>query len=126
MLKTIAITLALTFAASSVGATPMLDAKGKCRDNGKFVSSAMCKAAAPAAAASGSYTLDAKGHCHDAKGKMAKKEMCAGSATASAAAPAAPAASATSMASAAGGPKCVKGQRCGNACISVKDKCHKP
>ena len=26
----------------------------------------------------------------------------------------------------AGGPHCVKGKRCGNACISVKLICHKP
>ena len=25
----------------------------------------------------GPYKLDAKGKCHDAKGRMAKKEMCA-------------------------------------------------
>lgn len=50
----------------------------KCRDaKGHFMK---CDAAAaPAASAkpdAGAYKLDAKGKCHDAKGKMAKKEMC--------------------------------------------------
>jgi hypothetical protein len=34
-----------------------------------------CGAAAPMSPMAG-YKLDAKGKCHDAKGKMAKKEMC--------------------------------------------------
>lgn len=97
-----------------------------CKDaKGKFIK---CAAAAPA---SGSYSLDARGNCHDATGKMAKKAMC-GSATPPAAPPALPAAPAktSSRASAmpspvAGGPDCKKGKRCGNTCISVKDVCHK-
>ena len=48
MLKTLALTLALTFAAGSVSAAPALDAKGKCRDNGKFVAASMCKVSATA------------------------------------------------------------------------------
>ena len=92
-----------------------------CRDaKGKFMK-------CPTAEASASYSLDAKGNCHDAKGKMAKKTLCA-------AAPGAPSAAAStgamaSLASpstaAAGGPQCKKGKRCGNSCISVKDVCHK-
>ena len=53
MLRTLAVAAALAFAASSVSAAAALDAKGKCRDNGKFVAAALCK---PAAAA---------GHCRD-------------------------------------------------------------
>ena len=51
MIKTLAITVAIAFAASSAAAAPMLDAQGKCRDGGKFVAASMCKkpAAAPAA-----------------------------------------------------------------------------
>ncbi|MFI5268977.1 MAG: hypothetical protein ACHQ7M_16500 [Chloroflexota bacterium] len=93
-----------------------------CKDaKGKFTK-------CPVAEASASYTLDAKGNCHDAKGKMAKKTMCAASTTttATATAPAGGSAMAsTTTTAAAGGPKCVKGKRCGNACISVKDVCHK-
>jgi hypothetical protein len=97
---------------------------GICKDaKGKFM-----KCPAPAAA-SASYTLDAKGNCHDAKGKMAKKAMCAGAVTTTAAvAPAStfPKVSSTTTAMASGsGPICRKGKRCGNACISVKDTCHK-
>jgi hypothetical protein len=67
------------------------------------------------------YSMDAKGNCHDSAGKMAKKAMCAAPAAPTAATPMA---SAAPMA-AAGGPNCKKGKRCGNACISVKDVCHK-
>jgi hypothetical protein len=37
-----------------------------------------------------------------------------------------PVAAAAPMAATAGGPKCVKGKRCGNACIAVTKICHKP
>ena len=43
-----------------------------------------------------------------------------------AAAAAAPMASTAPMAATAGGPKCVKGKRCGNACIAISKICHKP
>lgn len=36
--------------AGSAGAAPKLDAAGKCRDGGKFVAAALCKAPAPVAA----------------------------------------------------------------------------
>jgi len=56
--------------------------------------------------------------CRDAKGKFIKCP------------PPAPAAStvgkpASAIAGASSGPVCKKGKRCGNACISVKDTCHK-
>ncbi len=98
-----------------------------CKDaKGKFTT---CPPAT--ATASASYTLDAKGNCHDAKGKMAKKTMCASAATSTTttAAPAstgAMASSTTTTSTSSGGPKkCVKGKPCGNTCISVKDTCHK-
>ena len=102
-----------------------------CKDQatGKFIK---CPAAT-ASATTGGYALDAKGHCHDAKGKMAKKAMCAGqTASTSTTTMTAPAATGgttttttTTASSSAGGPHCTKGKRCGNACISVKDVCHK-
>jgi hypothetical protein len=48
MLRTIALVSAFTLVASSAFAAPALDAKGKCRDGGKFVAASMCKAPAPA------------------------------------------------------------------------------
>ena len=56
MLRTLAIVTALAFTASAAVSAPALDAKGKCRDGGKFVAASMC--AAPAAAA-GSMTSGA-------------------------------------------------------------------
>ncbi len=112
---------ALTFTLSLAGAA---DAAA-CKDaKGKFA-----KCTAPAAA-SASYALDAKGNCHDAKGKMAKKTMCSAvamamPATAASAPASARVASSPMSTSLAGGPNCKKGKRCGNACISVKDVCHK-
>jgi|GEM_PF-1296247 len=47
--------------AGAAGAAPALDAKGKCRDGGKFVAASMCKA--PAAA----------GKCRDVKTKKFAK-----------------------------------------------------
>ena len=58
--------------------------------------------------------------CRDASGKFTKCPAAA----ASAAKPASATAGSAS-ASAGGGPVCKKGKRCGNACISVKDTCHK-
>jgi hypothetical protein len=52
-------------------------------------------------------TIDAKGNCHDAKGKMAKMEVCK------------PAAS-----PAAGAPNCKKGKPCGKTCIATNKVCH--
>jgi hypothetical protein len=49
MLRTIAFAAAFAFTASAALSAPALDAKGKCRDGGKFVAASMC--AAPAAAA---------------------------------------------------------------------------
>jgi hypothetical protein len=48
MLRTLAIVTAVAFMASAAMSAPALDAKGKCRDGGKFVAASMC--AAPAAA----------------------------------------------------------------------------
>ena len=71
---------------------------------------AFAAALALAAGAASAQKIDAKGHCHDAKGKMAPMSVCK---------PAAPAAAAAT-------PKqCKKGKPCGNTCISVKDTCHK-
>jgi hypothetical protein len=120
MRRALTLIATLAFAVSMAGT---VDAAA-CKDaKGKFT-----KCPAPAAA-SASYTLDAKGNCHDAKGKMAKKAMCPGVASTTAAvAPAStsPKVSSTTTAMASGfGPICKKGKRCGNACISVKDTCHK-
>lgn len=119
MRRTFTLLAAAAFALSLAGfadAAPCKDAKGK------FMK-------CPAAQASASYNLDAKGNCHDATGKMAKKTMCSVNPPV-AAAPAAAPSSKGAMASAApmtssGGPNCKKGKRCGNSCISVKDVCHK-
>lgn len=102
-----------------------------CKDpaTGKFIK---CPAAS-ASTATGGYTLDAKGNCHDARGKMAKKSMCAGqtasattsTTTAPNTAGGATTTTTTTASSSTGGPHCTKGKRCGNACISVKDVCHK-
>lgn len=46
MLRTIAFVTALGFAATTASAAPALDAAGKCRENGKFVSASLCKAPA--------------------------------------------------------------------------------
>lgn len=117
---------ALTFLATMVLALGLANAAAAapCKDAaGKFTK---CPAAA---AATADYSLDAKGNCHDAKGKMAKKSLCAAAPAASAvAAPAAATASTTTKTTttaSSGGPNCTKGKRCGNACISVKDVCHK-
>jgi hypothetical protein len=68
MLKTLILTAALGLLASAAVASPALDAKGKCRDNGRFVAAAMCKAPAPAAA----------GKCRDSKTKRFAKCSAAG------------------------------------------------
>jgi hypothetical protein len=71
MSKTLALVIALAVSATAAQAAE------KCRDaKGKFMK---CPPAAAAAPASG-YKLDAKGNCHDPKGKMAKKAMCAATA----------------------------------------------
>ena len=65
MRRKLGLIVTATFVASLAGAAsaaPALDAKGKCRDGGKFVAAAMCKA--PAA------VKPAK--CRDAKGHFAK------------------------------------------------------
>lgn len=110
-----------------------------CKDpaTGKFMKCAAEATAAPAtttAAAAGGYSLDAGGRCRDAKGRMAKKGLCAGqtvTATTKAVTPAdgggsTVVKSTTTTSVTSDGPHCVKGKRCGNACISVKDVCHKP
>ena len=110
----------LSVAGFANAAAPCKDAKGK------FIK-------CPAAEAAVTYTLDAKGNCHGAKGKLAPKSMCSGAATAASATTSGAPASATSPSKAVastrsastGGPNCTKGKRCGNACISVKEVCHK-
>jgi len=59
--RLIAIAAVALSLASTAGAAPALDAKGKCRDGGKFVAASMCKA--PAAA----------GKCRDVKTKKFAK-----------------------------------------------------
>jgi len=61
MLKALTIAAVLAFASSAASAAPALDAKGKCRDNGKFVAASTCKAPAPA------------GKCRDIKTKKFAK-----------------------------------------------------
>jgi hypothetical protein len=82
--------LALLAAAPSVHAQTV-DKNGRCHGpDGKFAKMEVCKGVKGAAAAAGSttkpaaaadlngpYKLDAKGKCHDAKGKMAAKAKCA-------------------------------------------------
>jgi hypothetical protein len=53
MLRTVAIVVALSVSASAALSAPALDAKGKCRDGGKFVAASMC---ATPAATTGSMT----------------------------------------------------------------------
>jgi len=67
---------------------------------------AIAAALALAAGAASAQTIDAKGNCHDAKGKMAKMEVCK---------PATPS---------AGMPNCKKGKPCGNTCIAMDKVCH--
>ena len=128
MHRTLGLIVTVAFAFSLAGTA----GAASCKDpaTGKFIK---CPATAAAPAAAGGYTLDAKGHCHDAKGKMAKKSMCAGQSTTTSNTAPAPGGGATTTtttstatASSTGGPHCTKGKRCGNACISVKDVCHKP
>jgi hypothetical protein len=57
------------------------------------------------AGAADAQKMDAKGHCHDAKGKMAPMSVCQ---------PAAPAKA----------PQCKKGKACGNTCIAKDKVCH--
>ena len=52
-------------------------------------------------------TIDAKGSCRDANGKMAKMALCK-----------------PTKARAAGPPNCKKGQACGNTCIPIDKVCH--
>jgi hypothetical protein len=67
MLKTLTIAAVLAFSASAASAAPALDAKGKCRDAGKFVAASMCKVTAPA------------GKCRDIKTKKFAKCSAPGS-----------------------------------------------
>ncbi len=64
---------------------------------------------------------DAAGGCRDAKGKFVKCPTPA----AAAAKPASATTGGSAAAPSTGGPNCKKGKRCGNACISVNDVCHK-
>jgi hypothetical protein len=63
-----------------------------------------------AAGVASAQTIDAKGHCHDAKGKMAPMSVCK------------PAAAAETAKKA---PNCKKGKPCGNSCIAMDKVCHK-
>lgn len=60
-----------------------------------------------AAGAASAQRIDAKGHCHDAKGKMAAMSVCK------------PAAAPVKA------PNCKKGKPCGNSCIAMDKVCHK-
>jgi|GEM_PF-1286232 len=64
-------------------------------------------------------SADAASQCRDAKGKFVKCP------TPAAAAGKPAAATVGAAASSGAGPNCKKGKRCGNACISVNDVCHK-
>lgn len=88
MHRTFSLIAAAAVALSLAGAAGV----APCKDptTGKFIKCPPATASAPGAAASaaaGGYTLDAKGHCHDSKGKMAKKSMCSGAATATTSTP---------------------------------------
>ena len=67
-------------------------------------------ALALAAGSVSAQTIDAKGKCHGADGKMAKMDVCK-----PAAAAAAPA---------GGAPNCKKGKPCGKTCIAMDKVCH--
>ncbi len=64
-------------------------------------------AALALASTASAQTIDAKGNCHDAKGKMAKMEVCKPAAV-----------------PATGGPNCKKGKPCGKTCIAMDKVCH--
>jgi hypothetical protein len=70
---------------------------------------AIAAAFALAAGAASAQKIDAKGHCHDAKGKMAPMSVCKPAANAAAAAP----------------KQCKTGKPCGNTCIAKDKVCHK-
>ena len=114
MRKTFAFLVTAAFALSLAGGA----SAAACKDEkGKFT-----KCPAPAAAAAPAKA----GPCKDDKGKFTKCPATGAAANVAATAPAAAAKSSkSSMSSAADGPLCKKGKRCGNACISVNDTCHK-
>ncbi|THD74360.1 MAG: hypothetical protein E7812_18735 [Phenylobacterium sp.] len=60
-----------------------------------------------AAGSASAQKIDAKGHCHDAKGKMASMSVCK------------PADAAKKA------PNCKKGKPCGGSCIAMDKVCHK-
>lgn len=90
--------LALLAIAAPAANAQKLDANGRCHDaKGRFAKAEVCKGAsstpavkpaavtaktapaatpAPAATAPSGYKVDAKGKCRDAKGRMAKKDLC--------------------------------------------------
>jgi hypothetical protein len=67
---------------------------------------AFAAALALAAGSASAQTLDAKGKCHDAKGRRAAMSVCTPTALKKS-------------------PNCKKGKLCGNSCISAKDVRHK-
>lgn len=66
----------------------------------------MSAALALLAGSASAQTVDAKGHCHDAKGRMAAMSVCKPAATTAA-------------------KQCKTGKLCGNACIAKDKVCHK-
>jgi hypothetical protein len=63
MRRTFAVIAIAAFTLSLAGAataTPALDAKGKCRDAGKFVAASMCASPAAAATPSGAHPKNCK------------------------------------------------------------------
>lgn len=64
-----------------------------------------------AAGSVSAQTVDAKGHCHDAKGKMAPMSVCK---------PAKPTTTTTTTTK-----QCKTGKPCGNTCIAKDKVCHK-
>lgn len=69
---------------------------------------AFTAAFALAAGAASAQKIDAKGHCHDAKGKMAAMSVCK------------PTVTATTTTK-----QCKTGKPCGNSCIPKDKVCHK-
>jgi hypothetical protein len=97
MFRTMTTLAALAIFAGSAAAAPMLDAHGKCRDNGKFVSASHCQAMAPGAM--------------PAQASSASAMRTSGAATS----PTMPGAH----------PQCKKGKVCGDSCIAMNKVCHK-
>lgn len=94
MQRLMIIAAAIALAMSAPALAQMVDKNGRCHDAaGRFAKAEVCKSAPKAKVTpmktgaisakaikaepmAAIYKLDAKGMCHDAKGKLAKKDMC--------------------------------------------------